>query len=183
MNGIEQLHDLIRGWSSWRSALIAFAVTITLFVIYNNYVQPLRDMLGDQVYLDIRVGGYSYEEAVAFFDFLGEEGRALYLRTTVFDTVWPLGVALTGLLFAPLAFRRAWPVLLGALFPVAFGTFDLLENVGLFMMLSAYPDISPALVAYTNVMTVTKQAAIPIAFAAFFGLPFVACVLYFRRRR
>ena len=70
---LERLHKKMRRWSSWRSALIAFGVTLTLFLVYNDYVQPLRDILGDQVYLDIRMGGYDHDEAIAFFEFVGED--------------------------------------------------------------------------------------------------------------
>ncbi len=176
-------HQFLEQLTNWPLALFMLILTITLFATYNGYVQPLRDLLGEQVYLDIRMGGYEYDEALAFFEFLGAEGRSLYFRTTLFDTVWPLCLAVTGALFAPLAFRSPGLVLASAFFPVMFGVFDLLENIGIFIMLSAFPDISKAAVSYSNLMTVTKQLAIPGAFIAFLGLPLLAAIASVRRNR
>lgn len=91
---------------SGRLAGAVWIGTLALFVVYLDYIAPLKAMGGGAVHLDIRFGGYDLATVNAYFATLGETGRAFYRTTTLFDTVWPLAVAISGFLMAPLAFRR-----------------------------------------------------------------------------
>jgi len=151
--------------------------TVGLLVVYLDYVAPLHEMAGGQPHLDVRYGvGYSLQDVLDYFDALGVNGRAFYARSTLFDTIWPLGIALTGALWAPLAFQsRRW-VLTAAFCPVVFGTLELVENCGLWLMLAQYPDVSLTLVTVANLITLTKQAMIPGWMFAIPTLPIIAMV-------
>ena len=123
--------------------------------------------------LDIRPGSYNLAEAMNYFETLGETGRAIYVKTTDFDTAWPLCLAVCGLLLAPYAFEKKWQVIGVAFFPLAFGILDFFENIGLLLMINTYPDIGTALITYSSTLTLLKQLMIPGATLAFFGLPIV----------
>lgn len=177
----ERIHERLTRLTTWRRATVAWVVTVGLLAVYSWYIMPLQEMAGGQVHLDVRFGvGYTLADVLSYFEALGAAGRALYTRTTLFDTVWPLGIAITGALWAPLAFRNPRWVVLAAATPVLFGVLDLVENCGLLLMLSQYPDVSPTLAALNNVITLVKQLMIPGWAIAIPSLPIIAVV---RRRR
>jgi hypothetical protein len=122
----------------------------------------------------MRGSGYELTDAQELLDFLGAEGRAFYVKTTLLDTVWPLLIAASAIFSSALAFRATWLIIVAALFPVAFGVLDAFENMGLLVILSSYPDISAFWVNYCATITQVKWMIIPVAFPVFFGLPFVA---------
>ncbi len=157
-----------------------YLLTFCLFAVYSIYITPLEEMAGGQVHLDIRPGSYDLAEAMNYFETLGEEGRAFYIKTTIFDTAWPLCLAVCGFLLAPYAFEKKWQIVSGAFFPVAFGVLDFFENIGLLLMINAFPDISSSLITYSSTLTFIKQLMIPGASLAFFGLPIV---IFLRTRR
>jgi len=141
--------------TNWPVAIIIFVVAISSYLIYFNYSEPLKTLVGDQQILDIRGSGYNQEEVSQLLGILGDEGRSFYLKTTLLDTVWPLLLALSVVFFAPLAF----------------GVLDAFENFGILLLLVDYPDISSSLVSYCAMITRMKWVAIPIAFLVFLALP------------
>lgn len=160
--------------TSWRSVLALWVGTLIVFGLYLIYVQPLKDFLAPDIYLDLRFDGYDHAEAFAFFDGLGALGRAFYMRSTVFDTVWPLMLAFAGYLIARQTFRNFGLIWAFAFGPVAFGLLDLIENIGLFAMNFQFPELSQGLVDATNIVTLTKQKVIPVAFGAYVLAPAIA---------
>lgn len=167
---------------TWRTALGLWVATLIVFGAYLIYIQPLKDFLAPDMYLDLRFDGYDHPEAVAFFGDLGPLGRAFYMRSTIFDTIWPLTMALAGYLMSRQVFRRWWLVWTFAIGPVAFGLLDLIENIGLFAMNFQFPEISERLVQGTNIVTLSKQKLIPLAFGCYFLTPLVAIGMWLRRR-
>lgn len=167
---------------SGRMAGAVWIGTLALFVVYLDYIAPLKAMGGGAVHLDIRFGGYDLATVNAYFATLGETGRAFYRTTTLFDTVWPLAAAISGFLMAPLAFRRGWLALLFAFFPVSFGVLDLFENIGLLTMLAQYPDVTHATAAIANGFTLVKQTMLPGATVSFLTLPLFALARFFKER-
>jgi hypothetical protein len=167
---------------TWRSAIGLWLATLFVFGLYMIYVQPLKDFLAPDIYLDLRFDGYDYPEALAFFDGLGQLGRAFYMRSTIFDTIWPLMLALAGYLMARQVFRRPLFVWIFAAGPVAFGLLDLAENIGLFAMNFQYPEFSENLVTGTNIVTLSKQKLIPVAFGSYLLTPLIAAGRWMHRR-
>ena len=161
--------------SDVKAANISFLITLILVVSYSFYVQPLKDILGDEPYLDLKIGGYSYDLAIGFFERLGVQGREMYMKTTLFDTIWPLAIAITAILYSIQLFK-GYKKSVAAFFPVAFGILDMVENLGIFSMLYSYPSISPAQVEFTSIFTVTKQITIPGMVVMSISLPIVQFV-------
>lgn len=159
---LSQVAQKIYNLRNWKLTTIAFIVTFILIYTYLDYVIPLKEILNGENYLDLKWGGYSYYEAISFFEKIGKTGRDLYFRSTIFDTIWPLCLSICGILLTPLAFEKKWLILIGAFLTSAFGVFDLFENIGIISMLNTYPDISVGLYSYTNLMTIIKQLFIPI---------------------
>jgi hypothetical protein len=158
----ERSYEALVRHATWQRATAAFVMSVILLVVYFDYVEPLEHMGGGLRHLDVRYGvGYSPRDVIVYFDTLGSEGRAFYAKTTLFDTVWPLCIALTGALWAPLVFRNRLWVLLAAFSPVMFGLLDVVENCGIWLMLFQYPDVSAAFARTLNVLTLLKQAMIP----------------------
>ncbi len=153
--------------------LALWVSTLIVFGLYLIYVQPMKDFLAPDIYLDLRFDGYDHAEVSAFFDGLGALGRAFYMRSTVFDTVWPLMLAFAGYLIARQTFRKTWLIRAFAFGPVAFGLLDLIENIGLLAMNFQFPELSQGLVDATNIVTLTKQKVIPLAFGAYLLTPLV----------
>jgi len=173
---IEDSANLMKRITSWPAASLMLVATIVLFVTYLDYIQPLRDYGAGAVHLDIRFGGYSHADVLKYFETLGTEGRSFYAKTTLFDTVWPLGVTFCGALWAPLAFRGNRMIVAVAFFPVMFGILDLFENVGLWAMLAQHPEVSPTVAKISNAITLAKQAMIPGATLAVPALPVIAAL-------
>lgn len=169
--------------SSWRKAIAIWVATLLLFALYMLYVQPLKDFLAPDIYLDLRFDGYDHAEALAFFDGLGALGRGFYMRSTIFDTIWPLMLAVSAFLLARQSFRALWLVTLFSAGPVAFGILDLFENICLMAMNWRFPGISDQLVSLSNRLTLAKQSMIPFAFGAFLGLPPLAAIIALVRSR
>lgn len=117
----------------------------------------IEEMSGGLRLLDMRVTGYSLEDARAFIASIGDAGVALYLnRQLLLDMIFP--PLLGAILF--LSYRWLFPGLTG----VIIGTLsltsivvDYLENAALAAMLRAGADgVTPQMAATANLWTVTK---------------------------
>ena len=167
----------------WKQVIGIYAGTLVLIGAYVVFVQPLRDFLGTEIYLDLRPDGYDRPEVLAFFDRLGLLGRAFYVRSTIFDTVWPLAVAMSAWILARKTFQRLWLAAIVAALPVGFGILDLFENIGILGMLQLYPEIPEGLVTYSNTLTLAKLSLLNGATIVFFALPVVSALLWVFRNR
>lgn len=109
--------------------------------------------------------GYDHPRVVDALGSLGDAGRSAYGLNLVIDSVMPAAFALATVL----AVARAFPQRLAplSLAPLTFLVLDLAENASLGAMLASFPDVSPALVGVTSVVTMVKLTAYPIAFATF----------------
>lgn len=163
--------------STWHGVITIYLATLLVFGLYLIYVQPLKDFLSPNIYLDLREDGYDLPEALAFYARLDVLGRAFYMRSTIFDTIWPLMLAFAGFLMARQTFQRRWLIIVFAVGPVSFGILDLFENIGLIAMNWNFPNITDQMVSYTNAITLTKLSTIPIAFGSFFIVPVIAIIM------
>ena len=167
----------------WKQVVGIYAGTLFLIGTYVIFVQPLRDFLDPEIYLDLRPDGYDLPAVMEFFDRLGLLGRAFYVRSTIFDTVWPLAVAVSAWLLAHKTFQRLWLALVVAALPLGFGVLDLLENIGILSMLMLYPEIPEGLVSYSNTLTLAKLSLLNGATITFFALPLLSGALWLVRNR
>jgi hypothetical protein len=137
-------------------------------VMFFGTLAYLSRLAGGLKPFDIRPTGYSYEEAWAFINAIGEQGRAYYLNPElIIDTVYPPLYAISRAfalwwLTMPGRVRRALlPLGLRYAFigiPVAMASLDIIENSCIARMLWTWPDLSSGVVSISSVATETKIA-------------------------
>jgi hypothetical protein len=138
-------------------------------VMFFGPLAHLQALAGGAAPFDIRPLGYSYEEAGAFLEAIGEQGRAYYLRPELLlDTVYPPFYAVSralalwwltmpGRLYDG-AVPQRWRWTLVAM-PIVMATCDSVENVCIAKMLLSCPDLSPGLVQASSLATRVKFIA------------------------
>ncbi|MBF0446536.1 MAG: hypothetical protein HQL68_13220 [Magnetococcales bacterium] len=109
-------------------------------------------------------------------DNLGTEGINFYKNVQLrLDMFYPLGFMLTYSVGCLWCFEKisSWRIfgIVGAVASFIAGIADYIENISIYRMLSAYPEISPKVVSYANAATVIKSLATTVAMIIFiFGL-------------
>ena len=94
---------------------------------------------------------------------LGEDGRNVYLfQQLPVDFIYPGLFAISYALLLTWLFAKSFEsnskIFFLALVPVLGGLFDYLENVGIIIMINAFPNISQGLVGVVNFFTLLKSA-------------------------
>ncbi len=121
--------------------------------------------------LDLMPTGYSSEYAQKLFKTLGKTGREIYLfRQIPLDMIYPALFAKSFSLLLAFIFKKAFSaknkIQKLYVLPVFAGLFDYLENIGIIVMLSIYPDFQPWIANTTNVFSVLKSLSTTIVFLA-----------------
>jgi len=159
------------GWlaSGWLVAALLAGNGALWAVMFFGTLAHLQALAGGAAPFDIRPLGYGYEEARAFLEAIGEQGRAYYLHPQlILDTVYPpfyavsRGLALwwlttPGRLYDG-AVPQRWRWTLVAM-PVVMAICDGVENVCIAKMLWSWPDLSPGLVQVSSLATRVKFIA------------------------
>ncbi len=132
---------------------------VASYAVLIFYLAPqLSAESGGAMPFDLRALGYSLEEARSYLSALTPAGIALYLGPIrLNDTVFP--ILFTATLCLPL-WRRGQLWFLPAL---AYGLFDLAENIAVARILRAGPDVEAAAVALASGFTQAKFAAAILA--------------------
>ncbi len=143
---------------------LASAASYALLVLY--LAPQLSAQSAGGLPFDLRALGYSLAEAQAYLAALTPEGTALYLGPIrLNDTVFP--ILFTATLCLPLRRREE----LWFLPALAYGIFDLAENVAVARLLRAGPDVQAGAVALASGFTQAKFAAAFLAIlVALYGL-------------
>lgn len=140
---------------NWALAL----TTLAFFALLAWYIVPalVADASGGLPF-DLRVDGYDLEEARAYLAALSPAGTALYLgMARLADTLFPILLTLT--LCLPLRGRgQLW--FLPAL---AYGIFDLAENVAVARLLRLGMDVGAGPVSVASGFTQAKFLALALA--------------------
>jgi hypothetical protein len=138
-------------------------------VMFFGPLAHLSRLAGGVSPFDIRPMDYSYDEAYAFLNAIGERGRLYYAnRELLLDIFYPplyaisRGLALWWLTM-PGRLREApvplsWRYLLIAV-PVIVASFDVVENSCIARMLQTWPDLSHDLVHVSSLATGMKMIA------------------------
>jgi hypothetical protein len=185
---LARLSDFLSRISNARALLFSFL----LFLIFPLFALP---WLGRQIdlYSEPEEGYellfvYTPEELYSSFEGYGEQGRMVYaLGTATIDMVFPLASALfQGILITMLA-RRVFPS--GPrwqrlnLVPSGAALLDILENLGLLVLLVGYPGRLTGLAAITAVVTVLKWTMVVLSFLTVVALALgMVCRVLSRKR-
>lgn len=133
--------------------------TLAAYAILLGYLAPqITADAGGAMPFDLRLMGYSLGEARAYLAALSPEGAGLYLGPfRLLDTLVPMLVTAT--LCLPLQ-RRGQFWFLPAL---AYGLFDLAENVAVARLLHTGPEVEAQAVALASGFTQAKFVALAVA--------------------
>ena len=153
-------------------------LTLAVYAVMLTWSLPtVSRAAGGLVPFDMRPGGSTHAEAVAFLSALTAQGTRFYLDVQQrLDIAYPALIALT--LFLSIAAaapgrlgRWRW-ALAGVALPIA--AFDYLENHAVALMIAADPRrLGPELVAEASRWTVLKSGATTIAMVILLGLVLV----------
>jgi hypothetical protein len=105
--------------------------------------------------------GYDFAYVLAALTILGDVGRSAYGVNLIIDSVMPVLFAAATVLVVARAAPRWWLVL--SIAPLTFMVLDVVENVSFGLMLFQFPDIAPALVISTSLITMVKLSAFVVA--------------------
>jgi hypothetical protein len=135
-------------------------------MIFFGPLAHLSRLAGGLKPFDIRPMGYSYDEARAFLDAIGEQGRAYYLNPElVIDTIYPplyaisRGLALWWLTIPGRVRNRPLPLSVRyALIavPITMASLDVIENGCIATMIWTWPNLAPGLVTVSSLATQVK---------------------------
>lgn len=155
--------NFLKSRSNGKTVLLLFIAANGIYITMLAYSIPkVMAFSGGLPLFDMSPMGYSYSDAMALLDQLGEQGRHLYLTLQlVLDLFYP---ALFGLCYFCLT---QWLIAAGkvnhqfwqtiARLPLFVCLFDYSENIGIGMMLTQYPSISESLVSVTSFFTLVKS--------------------------
>ena len=171
-----------------RTVLLLFIVTMASYFYMLLLTIPKVENHAPGIDLfDLSPSGYSYDHAVLLMDTLGESGRSVYLTKQLpADFIYPGLFAISYSLLLTWLFLKsfdpkAWVYYL-VFIPILAGLFDYLENIGIILMIHAYPDLTPGLVRFASILTVLKSSFTTVFFLIlYFG--FVAWVVALIRSR
>ncbi len=137
---------------SGKIVLLLFILTMAVFSLMLLYTIPKVESFAPGIALfDMSPAGYSYEHAISLLETLGEVGRSVYLfQQLPVDFVYPGLFAISYALFLTWLFAKSFEpnskIFFLVLVPVLGGLFDYLENIGIILMINAFPNISQSLV-------------------------------------
>ncbi len=170
-----------------RSFWILTAATLGLYLVMVGWSLPLiSEAAGGLRPFDMRPGGYSHEEAIAFLSALTPEGRQFYLTTQHrLDMIYPpllglmLGFSLWHLLRSVAAPIRQIMIVISLGVTVT----DLWENAKVAAMLRLNPaEVAPETIAAASNITAAKSALTSVAMIILLSALLVRATLYWKNR-
>jgi hypothetical protein len=178
--------------SGFLVAVLLVASGLMWAVMFFGPLAHLTRIAGGLMPFDIRPRGYSYLEAHAFLEAIGEQGRRYYaIPELVIDTFYPplyavsRGLALWWLTMPGRV--REYPVPLKVRYaliavPIFMASLDLVENGCIAVMFWTWPDLSHGLVEVSSLATRLKIMAGALT-EALMGALAVICLMRWRTGR
>ncbi|MBI3165602.1 MAG: hypothetical protein IPG44_08585 [Anaerolineales bacterium] len=168
---INSAYFLLHRSATARYAILLWVIFIGLSVVIFNfgYIARLEEHAQGNIILDNTFFFYTVDYVNQLFTTYGEEGRSLYLlHLLTFDFIYPIlffvtnAVSLICLLNYLLPAAKITRHL--HLLPLAPAMLDYLENFGILLLLAAYPNLHPWVVAATSLITMIKLSLVNILF-------------------
>jgi len=155
--------DKFLKYASGRRVFILFMVTMCVYAwILLVSIPAVLTEAPDMILFDMSPLGYSMDYAVNLLHGIGEEGRRTYIYHQLpVDFIYP---GLFGFTYALMliwalgkSVKRYSRIFIVAFIPIAAGTFDYFENIGIICMLVSFPDLSPTIVSVSSFFTILKS--------------------------
>jgi hypothetical protein len=161
----------IRNTTSGKKVLMFLVPALGVYLTMLSYSIPrVLEYSGGMKILDLIPTGYNTEYAQKLFETLGETGRDIYLFQQIpLDMIYPGLFAVSFSLLLAFLFKKAFSATSKiqnlVVVPVFAGLFDYLENIGIIIMLTSYPDFYAWVVSVTNIFSISKSLLTTLVFA------------------
>lgn len=165
---------------SGKRVLFLFAITNAFYALMMAVTIPqLSSMTNGLPIFDILPMGYSWSQAQALLNALGNVGRSYYLTYQLpLDFFYPGLFAITYfLMYRYLLQKAGWTcstLKLLAVLPLLAGCFDYLENLGIIYLLRSYPTVNETPVVISSLFSVVKS----FSTTAFFCVLIITFLVY-----
>jgi len=147
-----------------KKILILFILTSIVYAVMLTITIPkVMKFAGGMKLLDLLPTGYTAEYTNSLLTALGSEGRNAYLFQQIpLDLIYPCLFGVTYCLIFAFIIKKLGKedsfLFYLCFIPVFAGLFDYLENIGIIIMLTSYPDNSTEISQMTNVFSISKSA-------------------------
>ena len=161
---MKKIVTILQKMASGKAVLILFILTMAVFSLMIMFTIPKVESFASGIPLfDMSPSGYSHQQAISLLESLGEDGRNVYLfQQLPVDFIYPGLFAISYALLLTWLFAKSFAANLKIFFlvlvPVLGGLFDYLENIGIIIMINAFPNISQGLVGVVSTLTILKSA-------------------------
>lgn len=153
--------------------LFLLSTLVYIFMICVTIPHVTRHAQG-MLLLDMMPMGYDFEYVNALFNSLGEAGRHAYLyRQIPVDMVYPFLFAFSYSLVLAYFLKKLnkleGPFFYFCFLPFIAGLADYVENFGIVVLLTKYPDFSTLSVTITSIFSLVKSSVTTIYFLVLIG--------------
>lgn len=154
---------LIQNNLNGKRILLLFILTSIIYTIMLTISIPkVMSFSGGMKLLDMMPMGYSATYVNQLLNNLGEGGRQAYLYQQIpWDMIYPLLFGVTYCLILAFFFKKLdkleSPLFNLCYLPLFAGLFDHFENIGIVLMLNAYPRNLDALAQISNIFSLLKS--------------------------
>ena len=185
---IDRFKEVILKNINGKRVLTLFIVSniVYLFMLLVTIPKVMSFSFGMKI-LDMMPTGYNAAYVKSLFATLGEEGRHAYLYNQIpVDLIYPFLFAISSSLVLAFFLKNldklyGWYFYLCFL-PILAGAFDYLENFGIIIMLSNYPNLPALLIILTNIFSVLKSLLTMVYFILLL-ITFVAFIVQFLNKK
>ncbi|MFH2050640.1 MAG: hypothetical protein ABIJ12_14495 [bacterium] len=160
---INKFRSLQNKYAKGKTVIYLLIITLAVYGFMLFYTIPsVMEFSNGMKLFDMQPLGYDADYARLLLDTLGEQGRSQYLYHQIpVDMVYPLLFAVSFSLLIVYVFEKSsidknWIYWI-SLVPLLAGLFDYIENIGIIVMLTSFPDFSTEWANMTCLFTVSKS--------------------------
>ena len=167
---MNNLRSILSSHLSGKKVLLLFVLTNLVYAVMIFITIPkVMAFSGELKLLDMMPTGYDLDYINALFSALGEKGRETYLYQQIpVDMIYPFLFGISNSLIMAFFLNKMGKLdsvfFYLTLLPLIAGMADYLENIGIVLMLTSFPDVSPGVASLTNVFSITKSITTTIFF-------------------
>jgi len=164
------LRKIVGKHLSGKKVLLLFVLTNLVYAVMIFITIPkVMVFSGELKLLDMMPLGYDLDYVNSLFNALGEEGRETYLHQQLpVDMIYPFLFGISNSLILAFFLNKIGKLdsvfFYVTLLPLLAGIADYMENFGIVVMLTSFPDVSPVIASLTNVFSITKSVTTTIFF-------------------
>ncbi len=170
--------------TGWKIYWLVVALATTNYLVMVLWSLPqVAEMAGGLIPFDMRPAGYSFSDAMAFLNAIGDPGREFYLNTQQrLDLFYPalLAMSVAVPLVHWLPAYLGWPM---AVLAVGAAVFDYLENWAVAAMLVVNSDeVTESVVSTASFYTLAKSVLTTIVLLTLFAVLCVKGIQWLKAR-